>query len=161
MDQFRRTLEVEIPHLARYARRLLGRTDDAEELVQAVLERALIRADQWNPRFHLRPWLFRIQHNLYISRMRRLRREERWRRQYVINPVLCVDYEATVELSMVQRALSRLPPGQRDAILLIAVDGLSYQEVSDTLVVPVGTIRSRVSRGRETLRAMIGGLPGA
>ncbi|MEX0730345.1 MAG: RNA polymerase sigma factor [Aquisalimonadaceae bacterium] len=157
MDLLRASIEAEIPHLRRYARVLVGHPDDADDLVQAALERALIRADQWNPRRHLRPWLFRIQHNLYVSWVRRRDRERAFGKLCFQSTAVDSGHDAELELGVVQRAMEGLPSEQRDVIWLVAVQGLTYEEVSKALVVPVGTVRSRLSRGREALRAMLNG----
>jgi RNA polymerase sigma-70 factor (ECF subfamily) len=148
-------IEAEIPHLRRYARALIGHSDDADDLVQACLERALSHSHQWNPARGLRPWLFRIQHNLYVSWLRRRDREYGFHRRYPESGAVEANHEAMIELSVVQDALNRLPSDQRTVILLIALEGLSYEEASGILGIPVGTIRSRLSRGRESLRMML------
>lgn len=156
MDRLRYSIEAEIPHLRRYASVLVGgHPDTADDLVQASLERALTRADQWNPHRDLRPWLFRIQHNLYVSWVRRQSREHDYLQRYPASAVVHVNHDAALELGRVQRALNDLPSDQRDVIFLIAVEGRSYEEASEMLVVPVGTVRSRLSRGRETLRSLL------
>lgn len=155
MPDLESLIEAEIPHLRRYARALIGHSDEADDLVQACLERALSHAHQWNPARGLRPWLFRIQHNLYVSWLRRRDREYGFHRRYPESGSVEANHEATLELSVVQDALNRLPGDQRTVILLIALEGLSYEEASEILDIPVGTIRSRLSRGRESLRTML------
>lgn len=150
-------LEDEIPHLKRYARTLADHGHDADDLVQATLERALIYAATWDPDRRLRPWLFRIEHNLYISWVRRKENEYVYHR--IDDIAELVDTSAGMELSAemrtIQRALAALPVAQQSVIVLIIVEGFSYEEASEALCVPVGTIRSRLSRGRESLRTMI------
>ncbi len=148
-------IEAEIPHLRRYARALIGHSDEADDLVQTCLERAHSHSHQWNPARGLRPWLFRIQHNLYVSWLRRRDREYSYYRRYPESGSVEANHDATIELSAVQDALDLLPGDQRTVILLIALEGPSYEEASEVLGVPVGTVRSRLSRGRESLRAKL------
>lgn len=157
MDELRSQIEAEIPHLRRYARALIGHADEADDLVQASLERALVSAAQWDKARRLRPWLFRIQHNLYVSWVRRRSRELAHRERYPAPKSIDGNQDISAELDNVRRALADLPAEQRSAILLIALEGLSYEEASEVLSIPVGTLRSRLSRGREALRQALNG----
>ncbi len=152
MDQLAVLIEAEIPHLRRYARALIGQPDEADDLVQASLERALTYSHRWNPDRRLRPWLFRIQHNLYVSWLRSRDRSHTFHRRYPATEAIDANQEASAELGRVQQALDHLPEEQRTLILLIALEGLTYGEAAEALAVPVGTVRSRLSRGREALR---------
>ncbi|MCC5812174.1 MAG: RNA polymerase sigma factor [Ectothiorhodospiraceae bacterium] len=160
MDSLRSRIEAEIPHLRRYARALVGGIEEADDLVQACLERALSRASQWDPTRGLRPWLFRILHNLYVSWLRGRDREFNFQRKYPEHDGFDADHESSIALDVVGAAMEKLPRDHRDAILLVAVEGLSYQEASSVLAVPVGTVRSRLSRARETLRELVETAPG-
>ncbi|MEX1057417.1 MAG: RNA polymerase sigma factor, partial [Natronospirillum sp.] len=105
----------------------------------------------------LRPWLFRIEHNLYVSWVRRRENEHSYQHFNDVSeiPDTSSGIEFSAEVRAIQRALAQLPAVQRAVILLISVEGFSYEEASKVLSVPVGTVRSRLSRGRETLRALI------
>jgi RNA polymerase sigma-70 factor (ECF subfamily) len=146
--------------LRRYARALTGDAAWADDLVQDTAERALVRAGSFRAGTNLRAWLFTILRNLYIDQYR-ARRE-----------IACDDETApwrTMEapgreidglvLRDVQRALYHLPLEQREVLLLVCVEELSYQEAAQVLEVPVGTIMSRLSRAREHLRMLLGDEP--
>lgn len=157
MEELRSQVEAEIPHLRRYARALVGHIEEADDLVQACLERALANGAQWDPARRLRPWLFRIQHNLYVSWVRRRSREIRHQERYPEPDSVEGSQHVSAELADVERALADLPSEQRTAILLIGLEGLSYEEAAAVLAVPVGTVRSRLCRGREALRRALNG----
>ena len=159
MDDLRSRISAEIPHLRRYARSLVADADEADDLVQECLERALSRGKLWDPNKSTRSWLFRIMHNTFVSSLRKRKRHNELHRRYPVEDKIQAGYEHHCELDMVQRAVKRLPPDQRDVILLIAVSGLSYEETSETLSVPVGTLRSRLCRAREGLRALMASPP--
>lgn len=159
MNDLRSMIEAEIPHLRRYAWALIGHSDEADDLVQSCLERALASADQWDPTRRLRPWLFRIQHNLYVSGIRRRYRERDFRRLHLVSQVSEANHDASLELSAVQRAMELLPVDQRTVILLVAVEGISYDEAAEILGVPIGTVRSRLSRARDSLRGALSSPP--
>ncbi|MCP1727228.1 RNA polymerase sigma-70 factor (ECF subfamily) [Natronospira proteinivora] len=155
MKHFRSLITVEIPHLRRYARALVRNPEEADDLVQACLEKALERSAQWDASKRLRPWLFRILHNHFVSSVRRRDRENRFQSHYPETDGIPANQEYSADLERVHDAVSQLPADQRDALLLVAVSGLSYEEASFTLSVPVGTVRSRLSRARENLRVEI------
>jgi RNA polymerase sigma-70 factor (ECF subfamily) len=148
---------AEIPHLRRYAMALLRHGDAADELVQQCLERALARHFLWRRKESLRPWLFRILYNLHVNNQKHRGR----RRAMFISastlpeapqPALQDQY---VECRNIAQAMDRLPSEQRAAILLVALEGMSYDEAAGILGVPTGTLRSRLFRGRETLRLLL------
>ena len=155
VNGLRSRLAEEIPHLRRYARALAGDPDEADDLVQECLERALTRASQWNPDKAARPWLFGILHNNFVSSVRKRCRHNELQRCYPTEETIHVNYEQHCDLDIVHNAVQKLPCDQRDAIILVAVAGLSYEETSEALSVPVGTIRSRLSRAREGLRSLM------
>jgi len=150
-------LESCVPSLRRYARALLRDRDGADDLVQDCLERALSRRHLWRGGQGLRPWLFRILHNIYANEIRRRRAGP------VFQPIDSAgdlpagsdSHNARIELREMERALNLLPEEQRYIVLLVALTGLSYQECADALGVPVGTVMSRLSRGREHLRRFL------
>lgn len=151
-------LEETIPALRRYAWAMLRNESDADDLVQDCLLRAIDRIDTFRTDGELRPWLFTIMHNLYVSR---------WRRKRHHAQVMADDAEAdlavspsqpaSMELRDVLRGLDTLPDDQRQVLLLAAVEGFHYDEVARMLGVPTGTVMSRLSRARDRLRDFIEG----
>ena len=155
MTTLRSKLGSEIPHLRRYARCLAGSRHEADDLVQACLERALARESLWDPDRGLRSWLFRILHNLHVSSVRGKKREVRVDGvPEETNPV-APGQESARDLEVVRDAMNRLPSDHREVLLLIAVEGFSYQEAATILEVPLGTVRSRLARAREGLRGLL------
>jgi RNA polymerase sigma-70 factor (ECF subfamily) len=159
MSEYARLLEAEIPRLRRYARALargdLGRADD---LVQSCLTRAVAKQHLWQPGSDLRAWLFTILHNQNVNEVRRSAREGAKIDIEEVAPILPVPSNAmpSLELRDLEIAMSKLPNEQRQAILLVGLEGMSYEEVASILQVPVGTVRSRISRGRDQLRHLMG-----
>ncbi len=152
-----RAIEGHIPSLRRYARSLTGSVDRADDLVQDCLERAVTRFEQFQPGTDLRAWLFTILHNAFISELRKYRREvedvdgamaatlsEEPRQEHVL---------ALKELGS---AIASLPNIQRKAVVLMGAYGFSQLEAADTCRCTVGTVKSRVSRGRATLNQVVG-----
>ncbi len=148
-----RNIESHLPALRRFARTLAG-SGGADDLVQDCVERALSRSHLFQQGTNLRAWLFTIMRNLFVSGTRRARRA---------GPVVDPDFahgalsvapcqEHAVLLNEVGRALPDLPEGQRRAIELIAISGLAYEDAADEMRTGIGTVRSRLSRGREALR---------
>jgi len=143
-------IEALIPRLRRYARAMVHDPVAADDLVQDCLVRAL------------RAWLFTILHNQHISLARQAARQrdiielQKYKPGSAPSPSQMV----TLELRDLKRAIARLPEEQRSVILLVGLEGMRYEEVASIVNLPVGTVRSRVSRGRETLRMMTGLFPG-
>lgn len=146
-----------LPRLRRFALVLTRSAADADDLVQATCERAMQRLDGWAEGTALDRWLFKIAHNLHLNQRRdganRLRLLEAHGQDLLGAGAGAADGEAWAELQEVRRAVLRLPEEQRGALVLVAVDGLSYREAAEVLEVPVGTVTSRLSRAREALRA--------
>ena len=158
MADFQDRLVAEIPALRRYARVLLRDPDQADDLVQDCLERALSRRGLWRRRGNFRAWLFTILHNLAANRFR-----SESRRPSVVpidqanalgRPPEQID---AVSASEVVAALKQLNQDQREVLVLVAVEGLRYSEVADVLGLPLGTVMSRLGRARERLRQMTEG----
>jgi RNA polymerase sigma-70 factor (ECF subfamily) len=146
-----------IPRLRRYARSLVGDRYVAEDLVQDTLERAWNKFYLWRPGSDLRAWLFTIMHNVFVNEARRRRYEiEQPMEELPLVPVRGSQSEQ-LELRDVDRALRSLPVDQREVLLLVAVEQLTYEEVSNALGIPIGTVMSRLSRGRERLRELLAG----
>ena len=148
---------AEIPHLRRYARALLRDPVAADDLVQACLERALGRFHLWRRGSRLRPWLFTIMHNLHVSDLRRQARRPREIEFSDLSMPLAQDtmQEVQVEARRAVAALTHLPDDQRAAVLLVALEQMTYAEAAEVLGIPQGTVMSRLHRGRERLRALM------
>ena len=146
-----------LPRLRRFARNLARNPHDADDVVQIAVERALARLDQWRSDARLDSWLFKIVRNAWIDEIR-----SRGRRDRVFVAAEAGDnvghdpFAAEIELLSVQTAMARLPEEQREAVGLVLVEGLPYREAAEVLDVPVGTLTSRLARGRAALQAMLG-----
>jgi RNA polymerase sigma-70 factor (ECF subfamily) len=156
-----RKIEAEIPRLRRYARALTHDAVIADDLVQDCLTRALGKLHLWQEGTDLRAWLFTILHNQYVNYIRRSAREGAAVRLTEREPMLAraPQQGKRLELRDLERAFAKLPNAQRSVILLVALEGMRYDEVATVLDVPVGTVRSRLSRGREALRRLTDSLP--
>lgn len=157
MDEIAALIEPHIPALRRYAWALLRDSEGADDLVQDCLERAVAR---WRLRRRdgdLKAWLFAIQHNLFIDGLRRRRRElMRSDAEDLSNiPEPGIEQDSRAAMRDILACLDALPPEQRAVILLVGVEDLSYDEAARVLGVPIGTVMSRLSRGREKLRRML------
>lgn len=158
MYDYHSLIEEQIPRLRRYARALLGERGAADDLVQDTLERALSRFHLWRRGSDLRAWLFTIMHNLYVNQLRSRLRES-------LDPLdpetLAVPVRASqadlLEVRDLENALTRMPEEQRAVLLLVGLEQLSYEEAARVLGIPIGTVMSRLSRGRERLRALLAG----
>jgi RNA polymerase sigma-70 factor, ECF subfamily len=146
-----------IPNLRRYARALVGDRDGADDLVQDTLERAVRKFHLWRPG-DLRAWLFSIMHNVFVNQLKGRK----------VSPTVEIDEEMiaahvptvnSVDVLDLERALVRLAPEQREVVLLVALEDMSYADVSKALGIPIGTVMSRLSRGRERLRRLMDGEP--
>ena len=147
-----------LPRLRRFARGLSGSLTDADDLVQAACERALARQHQFQEGTRFDSWMFRIVQTIWIDQVRS--RDVRKEGGDVAEDRLGSDepvrrVEARLALDEVRRALDRLPPDQRTALLLVTVEGLSYKEAAETVQVPVGTIMSRLARARIALQLLL------
>jgi RNA polymerase sigma-70 factor, ECF subfamily len=153
-----REIQAEIPRLRRYARALTRDAVLADDLVQDCLTRALDKLHLWQKGTDLRAWLFTILHNQYVNHVRRSVREGATVGLSGDEPSLTQAPEQgrRLELRDLERAIAKLPKEQRSAILLVGLEGMGYEEVAAVLDVPVGTVRSRLSRGREALRRLMG-----
>jgi RNA polymerase sigma factor (sigma-70 family) len=155
-----RAIEQLIPNLRRYARALVRDPDLADDLVQDCLERAISRFHYFEPGTNLRGWLFTILLNIVRSHTR----SAKWRNQALplddLNSRATVPGSQEVSLTMrdLQRAFDQLAPSFREVIMIVAVEGLSYEEAAGIIGTPVGTVRSRLSRARSQLREALEGL---
>lgn len=145
-----------LPRLRRFARALTRHSQDADDLVQLAVERALTRSAQWRPDSSLTNWMLAIVRNAWIDEVRSRRRR---------NAVLLPESEAVevgdtgtdpdVEWWSIRSALERLPEEQRLAVALVLIEGLSYREAAQVMQVPIGTLTSRLARGRLALQATL------
>ena len=133
----------------------------ADDLVQDCLTRALSKLHLWQEGTDLRAWLFTILHNQYVNQVRRAVREGAAVGLSETEPLLtrAPHQGKRLELRDLERAIAKLPEEQRSVILLVGLEGMRYEEVAEVLDVPVGTVRSRLSRGREALRRLMGIVP--
>ena len=146
-----------VPRLRRYARALAGNRDDADDLVQDTLERAWAKSGRWHGVADMRAWLFSIMHNLHVDGIRRpklatvLMDDD--------TPEVAVEPTQGERLAVLdlQAALDLLPIEQKQIVLLVALEDMAYADVAVALGIPVGTVMSRLSRGRERLRALMEG----
>ena len=158
MPEFRRELVQLLPRLRRFAFVLTRSHDDAEDVVQAAVERALRHADSWQQGTRLDSWLYRIMQNLWRDELRAHRRRA--------EPLdLHADIAGAdgrdvtirhIQSNEAQQALDELPEEQRMVVALVVLDGMSYQQAADILDVPVGTVMSRLARARARLAASLG-----
>lgn len=155
-----RLLEEQIPPLRRYARALCGDAWAADDLVQDTLERACDRWQLWKAGTDLRAWLFTVMHNLWVDGARRALRHQGQRVDIedVAHELSAPSAEPGQTLDL-QRCLLRLPDDQREVLLLVTLQDLSYQDVAEITGVPIGTVMSRLSRARARLRELMEGAP--
>jgi RNA polymerase sigma-70 factor, ECF subfamily len=153
MVRFEDGVTAQIPALRRYAQALTRDRDRAEDLLQDCLERALSKRTLFKGPGNLRSWLFRIMHNLYVNYVRSYGHPESVADQGEDEPAVVPNQIPTVEIKETLKAFNCLPQDQRQALLLVAVEGLSYREAAKVLQIPVGTVLPRVSRARQALHA--------
>jgi len=162
LNEFTVRVQDLIPRLRRYARALTGERSAADDLVQDTLERAWAKLHLWRRGSDLRAWLFTIMHNVYVNQVRA--------RANLASVPLDDDLAELpvrptqsdmLEVRDIDAALRRLPSGQREVVLLVALERMSYQETASTLGIPIGTVMSRLARARERLRIMLAESAGA
>jgi len=163
MDQsssFEDQLAGLLPRLRRFAHALSRNSADADDLTQATIERALRSRGQWQPGTRLDSWSYRIMRNLWIdmtrSQARRTAREAPEEEGLNVGEDRRDAMDAAVDLHRIMDAMARLPDEQREVVALILVEGFGYREVSEMLGLPIGTVSSRLVRGRTALLAMVG-----
>ena len=156
MNDGQRIVEL-IPRLRRYARALVGDRARADDLVQDTLERAWNKFHLWRPGSDLRAWLFTVMHNVHVNQVRASRNHTMLDddgEEMAVAPV----QGAALEIRDLERALALIPAEQREVLLLIALENMSYAEVANALGIPIGTVMSRLSRAREKLRGLMYGV---
>jgi len=156
--QYRELTEC-IPVIRRYARALTNDMHRADDLVQDCLERAWSRLHQFQQGSNMRAWLFTIMHNIYANQARRYNKTPQLVDIDTIADFPCSNsrQELNLELYDLEYALQQLPHEQREVLLLVGLEGMRYQEVSDIIGIPVGTVMSRLYRAREKLRNIMEG----
>ncbi|GAA4761209.1 sigma-70 family RNA polymerase sigma factor [Stakelama sediminis] len=151
-SEFKQQLAQVIPHLRAFGRSLSGSRDLADDLVQETLLKAWAARKRFQAGTNMRAWTFIILRNLYLSQMRRARFRGEWD-DLVADRILAApaSQDRHIELSDMQRALLHLPQPQREALILVGAGGFAYEEAAEICGVAVGTIKSRVARGRVAL----------
>lgn len=149
-----------LPRLRRFARSLTRDINDADDLCQMALERALNKRDQWQVGTRLDSWMYRITRNIWIDTVRAAGRHKHVTNdETTLENVTGDDHqrmESRMELNDVDRAMERLPIDQREAVSLVLVEGYAYKEAAALLEIPIGTLTSRLVRGREALQRELG-----
>lgn len=157
---FERGLQDCLPRLRRFAHGLSRNGSDADDLTQMTAERALLARDQWTPGTRLDSWLYRIMRNLWIDTARARGRKAAFEAPPEAGDSVGFDprpgVEAAIDLGTAMAAMDRLPAEQREVVALILVEGLGYRETAELLELPIGTVSSRLVRGRTALLAMLG-----
>lgn len=151
-DSFAKGLESHLGSLQRYALLLTRNRVEADDLVQDCVAKAITSANQWRAGTDLRAWLFRILYTCHISDRRKQQVRTRYAEQAIASDSVAASQLLQVETRQVLSALENLPEAQREAIMVIALDDVKYDEAARRLGVPIGTFMSRLARGREALR---------
>jgi len=156
--QFLDEVQASIPALRRYARALTRNADHADDLVQDCIERAIRKQALWQPTGPLKAWLFRILLNLYRNELRlhRRRGEHVPVETLVVEPSVAPAQPGRIALNEMARAIQTLGDEQREALLLVVLEGMSYSEAAGALDIPLGTLMSRLGRARAALRKLTG-----
>ena len=153
-------LEICLPRLRRFAFALSRDAADADDLTQMTVERALGARHQWQPGTRLDSWLYRIMRNLWIdtarSRARKAKFEAPPEDAIKVGTDPRPGIEASIDLQRIMAAMSRLPDEQREVVALILVEGFGYRETAELLDLPIGTVSSRLVRGRTALLQLVG-----
>jgi RNA polymerase sigma-70 factor (ECF subfamily) len=147
-----------IPRLRRYARALASDRAAADDLVQDTLERAWTKLHLYRRGTDLRAWMFTVMHNVYVNQLRAARPGTPLDEESPELALPARENDALV-LRDLDAAIRRLPLDQRQVLLLVALEEMSYEEAARALEIPIGTVMSRLARAREKLRAMLSGLP--
>ena len=153
---FKRELAAVIPHLRAFGRSLSGSRDLADDLVQETLMKAWAARERFQAGTNMRAWTFIILRNHFLSQMRRARFKGEWD-DLVADRMLAAPagQDKQIELADLQRALLQLPASQREALILVGAGGFAYEEAAEICGVAVGTIKSRVARGRAALEHLL------
>jgi RNA polymerase sigma factor (sigma-70 family) len=159
LTAFEKGLEAMLPRLRRFAHGLAANRADADDLTQMTIERALRARTQWQEGTRLDAWLYRIMRNLWIDTVR-----SRARSSKILAPAEAGEHvgydptaqmDASLDLERLMQAMEQLPPEQREVVALVLIEGLGYRETAELLDVPIGTVSSRLVRGRTALLALV------
>ena len=159
-DSFEAELSALLPRLRRFAHGLSRNPADADDLTQMTIERALRSKAQWQPGSRLDSWLYKIMRNLWIDTVRSRGRKEN--REAPADEAEMIGHdprpgiEASIDLQRVMAAMEQLPGEQREVIALILIEGFGYREAAELLDLPIGTVSSRLVRGRTALLGLLG-----
>ncbi|UAJ12024.1 sigma-70 family RNA polymerase sigma factor [Polymorphobacter megasporae] len=153
---FKTQLAQVIPHLRAFGRSLSGSRDLADDLVQETLLKAWAARDRFQAGTNMRAWTFIILRNLFLSQMRRARFKGEWD-DFTADRLLAMPagQDRQIDLSDLQRGLLQLPQAQREALILVGAGGFAYEEAASICNCAVGTIKSRVARGRAALEIIL------
>ena len=158
---FEAELTALLPRLRRFAHGLSRDSAEADDLTQLTVERALRSRDQWQEGTRLDSWLYKIMRNLWIDTVRSRGRRQRHEAPAIEAESIGEDpreaMDAALELQRAMAAMQRLPDEQREVVALILVEGFGYREAAELLELPIGTVSSRLVRGRTALLEMLGG----
>lgn len=158
---FEDELAALLPRLRRFAHTLCGNGADADDLTQGAIERALRSRVRWEPGTRLDSWAYRIMRNLWIDTVRSRARKARFEASEEEGLNVGEDpregMDASIDVQKAMAAMQRLPAEQREIVALILIEGFGYRECSEILGLPIGTVSSRLVRGRSALLQMIGG----
>ena len=161
-QQFRAELVSVLPRLRRFGRAITRNREDADDLVQIAVERALLRREQLQPGTQMLSWMFKIMNNAWIDEVRsRSRREKIFAPEESGAHVGVSPMDEHLDALAVRSAIDRLNDEQRVAVGLVLVEGLPYKEAAEVLGVPIGTVTSRLARAREQLQALLSDPAGA
>jgi RNA polymerase sigma-70 factor (ECF subfamily) len=157
MDSMNAIVTEQIPRLRRYARALTGDRTQADDLVQDTLERAWSKLHMWRRDSDMRAWMFSIMHNTFINHIRKKQPVTVSMDEDALDVPTRATQEDTLHMRDLDSAIAKLPHEYREVILLIGLEQMSYEEVAKVLAIPMGTVMSRLSRGRERLRNIMAG----
>jgi RNA polymerase sigma-70 factor, ECF subfamily len=155
---FRKDLTTELPYLRRFARGLCGDASLADDLVQDCVERALLKSHLYDPARPLRAWLYAVLRNIYVSNWRRNAKHANAKELddlHGFEGAVQPEQESNLSVALISDALDILPSQQREVLILISLEEMSYQQASEIIGVPIGTIMSRLSRARAHLQNIL------
>ena len=161
MNEFSARVHELIPRLRRYARALTGERSAADDLVQDTLERAWNKLHLWRDGSDLRAWLFTIMHNVHVNQVRSRMAAATVPLDEAAEAPVRATQSDLLEVRDIDTALQQLSVDQRQVLLLVALERMSYEETARTLGIPIGTVMSRLARGRERLRVVLSGQSGS
>jgi RNA polymerase sigma-70 factor (ECF subfamily) len=157
MESMSAVITEQIPRLRRYARALTGDRSRADDLVQDTLERAWGKLHLWRRGSDMRAWMFSIMHNTFINHIRKKQLDAVSMDDEALEIPTRATQEDALQMRDLTSAIDKLPYEYREVILLIGLEQMSYEEAAQVLGIPLGTVMSRLSRGRERLRNIMAG----